>query len=69
MPVTTASVERTFSALRRLTTYIRSTMYDDRSTGCALMHVHQDVPIDVDSIIARFEAKGSRKISTLFDTK
>ena len=37
LPVTSASAERTFSMLRRLKTWLRSTMSDDRFTGLALL--------------------------------
>ena len=67
IPVSTASVERCFSALRRLKTYIRSTMSDDRLTGLALMHVHKDVLINSNDILEKFESSGHRRIILAFD--
>ena len=40
MPVSVATCESSFSALRRLKTYLRSTMMQKRLTHCALLHVH-----------------------------
>jgi hAT family C-terminal dimerisation region len=42
IPVASATAERSFSALRRLKTYTRSTMTAARLTHIALLHVHQD---------------------------
>ena len=38
-PATNATSERSFSALRRLKTYLRSTMTQQRLNHCALLHV------------------------------
>jgi hypothetical protein len=38
MPVTSATTERSFSALKRIKTYLRSTMVEDRFNGLSLMH-------------------------------
>ena len=40
-PITTCTCEQSFSAMRRLKTYSRSTMISERLNGIALMHVHQ----------------------------
>lgn len=40
-PSTTATVERSFSTLRRVKTWLRSTMGEDRLTGLCLMSVHR----------------------------
>ncbi|XP_028966491.1 zinc finger MYM-type protein 1-like [Galendromus occidentalis] len=42
-PVTTASAERTFSALRLVKTYLRSKMGGDRLKGLASMNIQRDV--------------------------
>jgi hypothetical protein len=44
IPVTTSSAERTFSALRRLKTYLRSTMSQPRLNHMMLLYIH-DVSI------------------------
>lgn len=41
LPCTTCTVERSFSSLRRIKTWLRSTMGEDRLNGLALMSVHR----------------------------
>ena len=41
IPVTSCEAERSFSALRRIKTYLRSTMSQERLTGLALLTIHQ----------------------------
>ena len=41
VPVTSATSVRTFSALRRLKNYMRSTMRQDRLNNCMLLHWHK----------------------------
>lgn len=65
MPVSTATVERSFSGLRRLKNYMRSSMTNGRLTGLALMHVHKNRNIDIDRVIKSFDASGHRRIVTL----
>ena len=42
IPVTTASSERSFSALKHVKTYLRSSMTQNRLNHCMLLHVHKD---------------------------
>jgi len=47
LPVTTATAERSFSTLKWLKTYLRSSMRDERLTPLALIHVHaQTMPVE-----------------------
>ena len=46
LPVTTASNERSFSALKRLKNYLRATMSQPRLNGLTMLHVHKDMPLD-----------------------
>ncbi len=62
-PVTTASAERTFSTLKRLKTHLRSTMGEQRLTGLALLHIHEDIAVDVNAVIDKFAASGNRRIN------
>ena len=43
MPATNASSERTFSALRRIKTYLRSTMSQPRLNSLMILHVHKEL--------------------------
>lgn len=60
LPVSAATAERSFSTLRRLKTWLRSNMGEDRLTGLALMSVHRELQLDPDAIILRF-AKTKRR--------
>ena len=59
-PVTTYTCERSFSAMRRLKTYARSTMVSERLNGIALMHVHQEIVLDIEKVIDLFSTKNRR---------
>ena len=63
IPVTTATAERSFSQLRRLKTYLRSTMTTERLTGLALMAVHREVKLEVEQIISRFRDSKQRRLA------
>ena len=43
VPITSATAERTFSVLKRLLTYLRSTMTEKRLNNCLLLHAHKDL--------------------------
>ena len=48
LPVTVASAERSFSKLKLIKTYLRSTMTQDRLVGLAIMSIENDVTSSVD---------------------
>ena len=64
LPVTSYECERTFSALRRLKNYNRSTMLDERLNGLALLHVHQDIvpDIEMEMVIDKFSSTGESRL-------
>ena len=62
LPVATCECERNLSALRRLKTYLRSTMSQTRLTGLALLHIHYNMDIDFDEIIRRFARLRPRRM-------
>jgi len=62
LPVTTCECERNVSALRRLKTYLRSTMSQTRLIGLALLHIHYNMEIDLDEIICRFARLHPRRM-------
>ena len=49
IPVSSAEAERSFSALRRLKTWLRTTMTQARLNHTAVCHVHQDVLDNIDT--------------------
>lgn len=66
-PVTTSTAERSFSTLRRLKSYLRNKMTEERLNGLALMHIHQDVAakMDANEVLDIFSRKHKRKLSLL----
>ena len=65
IPITSCECERTFSALRRLKNYSRSTMTEDRLNGLALLHIHLGIKIDRSHVIDKFVSKGPRRLDFL----
>ncbi|XP_071123904.1 52 kDa repressor of the inhibitor of the protein kinase-like [Mytilus edulis] len=55
-----------FSALRRLKLWNRTTMTDHRLNGLALlMHIHKDKEIDRNLVLDKFDASRNRRIGAL----
>ena len=63
IPVTTATAERSFSVLRRIKTYLRSTMTECRLNNVLLLHCHKDMTdnINIPDIAKAFISVNSRK--------
>ena len=63
IPVTTATAERTISALRRLKTYLRATMSQQRLNHTMLLYVHKDRTdkIDIVNIARSFIKENDRR--------
>lgn len=62
LPVSTASVERSFSSLKRIKTYLRNSTGEARLNGLALMNIHRDIQIDTDAILNMFASKKERRL-------
>lgn len=60
LPVTSCSCERTFSAMKRLKDYRRSTMGQERLNGIALMHIHEEIVPDIEKVIDMYAEKNRR---------
>ena len=69
MPVSTSTAERSFSTLKRLKTYLRSTMGSDRLTGLALMHINRHLEIKSLRALKKFDSSGHRKIAMAFEKR
>ena len=54
LPVTSASAERIFSILRRLNTWLRSSMNDERLTGLALLAAATDISVKPEAVVDNF---------------
>ena len=66
IPCSSAEAERSFSSLRRLKTYLRSSMSQQRLNHLAVLHVHRDrlYSIDIDVITREFVAKPENRLAT-----
>jgi hypothetical protein len=53
-PVTIATGERSFSALKYIKNYLRSTMGEDRLNGLAQLYINRDIPLDYGKVIDEF---------------
>ena len=54
LPVTTASSERSFSALKIIKSYLRSTMGETRLNGLSTLYINKDILLDIDQVIDEF---------------
>ncbi|CAM9539748.1 unnamed protein product, partial [Heterosigma akashiwo] len=61
-PVTTASVERIISLLRRLKPWLRNRMTNERMNSLALMMANPDYEMDFENILRQWKQKHSRNI-------
>ena len=66
LPISVASSERSFSTLRRLKTWTRSTMTQKRLTHLTLMHVHSDIMdgLDIHAMMREFISVNPERKST-----
>ena len=65
VPVTSCECERAVSVLRRLKSYLRSTMSQERLNSLALMTIHRQISIDPEAILNTFARKQPRKMQLL----
>ncbi|KAG0429471.1 hypothetical protein HPB47_023613 [Ixodes persulcatus] len=71
LPVTTCTIERSFSTLRRVKTWLRSTMENDRLVGLCMMSVHRERVMKdkndfITRVIAEFGQKNPRRLQLVF---
>lgn len=50
LPVSTCSVERSFSSLKLIKSYLRTTMNEDRLNGLAAMYIHRDISANLQPV-------------------
>ena len=65
LPITSCECERSFSGLRRLKTYTRTTMTNDRLNGLALMQFHLDRVPETERIINEFAGMKQRRLELI----
>ena len=67
LPVTSCSAERSFSAMKRIKTAVRSSMVTKRLTGLTLLHIHRDIPLEISDAIDEFARRHPRRLKLLVD--
>jgi hypothetical protein len=65
VPVTTCECERSVSALRRMKTWLRTTMSNERLNGLAMMHINDDVTVTVDEVMNTFARQNPTRMQFL----
>lgn len=65
MPVTVASCERSFSKLKLIKTYLRSTMGQERLSGLAILSIERDIArlLSYENVIKDFAMRKARKVN------
>ena len=65
MPATNAVSERSFCALRRIKTFLRATMHQQRLNSIMILNVHQDKTdcLNVMSIANQFVSENERRLA------
>ena len=63
LPVNTAHCERSFSALKRIKSYLRTTVTEKRLTDIALLSIETDLSdsISLDDVVTEFEGKDKNR--------
>lgn len=64
IPVSSCTAERSFSALRRLKTFLRSTMGQSRLHDIFMVHIHKDEGIDLSIVANQFINKTNVRQNT-----
>ena len=65
IPVTVASGERSFSRLKLIKTYLRSTMTQERLVGLSLLSIENDIAqaLDFSALLKTFANAKARKVA------
>ena len=62
MSVSSASSERSFSAMRRVENCLRATMGDERLSNLSLLHIHRARNLSVEDVINKFAVRKNRRL-------
>jgi len=65
IPMTTCTSERSFSFLKRIKTYLRSTMGENRLNGLALLNMHPEIIIEPEEVVDVYANKHHRRLPLL----
>lgn len=67
LPVTSCTGERSFSSMKLIKSYLRTTMGQERLNGLALMNIHKNaIEISVSEVIDKFAQKHPRRLQLLY---
>jgi hypothetical protein len=61
-PVSSASNERSFSAMRRVKNCLRATMGDERLSNLSLLNIHRKRNLSVEDVINNFAVRKNRRL-------
>ena len=62
LPVSTATVERSFSKLKLVKTKLRTLCTEERLSELLLLAIEKDIPINLSEVIDIFQSMGKRKL-------
>ena len=62
MPVSSASSERSFSAMRRVKYCLRATMGDEILSNLSLLHIHRARNLSLEDVINTFAVRQNRRL-------
>ncbi|XP_057309854.1 52 kDa repressor of the inhibitor of the protein kinase-like [Hydractinia symbiolongicarpus] len=65
VPVTTCSCERSISTLRRVKTYLRSSMTQNRFNGYVLLNIQNGMKINLNDVIDMLAIKYPKRLKML----
>ncbi|XP_025407145.1 52 kDa repressor of the inhibitor of the protein kinase-like, partial [Sipha flava] len=57
LPVSTSLLERMFSTLKRVKTYLRNTMSENRLNGLDILAVHKNIKVDAEKVLNELALK------------
>ena len=63
---TSCSSERSFSELRLVKTYLRSTMAEERLSSLAIIFCNKDLRVNTEKVISNFARSSARRVEFLF---
>jgi hypothetical protein len=66
IPASSATAERSFSALKRVKTWLRSTMSQTRLNSVLLLHVHRELSPNMKSVMSEFIGLNDTRRSVVF---
>lgn len=68
LPISSATCERSFSAMRRVKTWLRSTMIQERFSNLSIIHIERDISNNINSedILNDFSSANNRKIPLIY---